>query len=170
MTTTDIVILILLLWGAINGFIKGFVVQILTLLALVFGVWIAVKLHGPMGILLAKWLSVGERIMTILSFSLVFILVLVGIYFLGKLITHLMGKSTLGRLNRIGGVLFGILKMAFIISVVLFIVEKTDSKHKLVTTEYKQKSWVYKPVSKLAPAIFPGLVKVKDKLLKEKED
>lgn len=157
MNSIDIVIIILLLWGAINGFIKGFVVQSLTLVALVLGVWAAASFYEPVGTYLANVISVSGKIMQVVSFTLIFIAVLIVMHYLSKLLTNLMGKSVLGKLNRIGGIIFGIAKMAFITSIFIFIINKFDRNHKLLTEETASKSALYSPVSKIAPAIFPHL-------------
>ena len=157
MNSIDIVIVILLLWGAINGFIKGFVVQSLTLVALVLGVWAGATFYEPIGNYLAKAFSLSVKLMQVVSFTLIFIAVLIAMSYLSKLLTNVLGKSVLGRLNRIGGVIFGIAKMAFISSIFIVIINKFDHNQKILTEEVKNGSKLYSPVSKIAPAIFPHL-------------
>jgi membrane protein required for colicin V production len=157
MNSIDIAIVILLLWGAINGFIKGFVVQSITLIALILGVWAGASFYEPIGIQLSKWLSLNSKIMQVLAFTLIFIAILIIMHYISKLLTNMMGKSVLGRLNRIGGVLFGIAKMAFISSVLIVIIQKFDTHQKILTTETINGSALFKPVSGIAPAIFPHL-------------
>jgi membrane protein required for colicin V production len=157
MNAIDIAIVILILWGAINGFIKGFVIQSITLVALVLGVWAGSMFYEPIGNHLSKWLSLNGKLMQILAFTLIFIAVLIAMHFISKLLTNMMGKSVLGRLNRIGGVLFGMAKMAFIASVFIVIIQKFDHKNKILTPELTSGSTLFKPVSKIAPAIFPHL-------------
>lgn len=157
MNSIDIAIIILLLWGAINGFIKGFVIQSLTLVALVLGVWAGATFYESMGNYLANAFSVSVKLMQVISFTLIFIAVLIGMFYLSKLLTNVLGKSVLGRLNRIGGVIFGIAKMAFIASIFIVIIHKFDRNHKLLTEESTSGSKLYAPVSKIAPAIFPHL-------------
>jgi membrane protein required for colicin V production len=157
MNSIDIAIAILLLWGAINGFIKGFVIQSLTLVALVLGVWAGATFYEPFGNYLAKVFSVSGMLMQVISFTLIFIAVLVVMFYLSKLLTDILGKSVLGRINRIGGVIFGMAKMAFITSVFIVIIQKFDHNHKLLTEETTSHSMLFSPVSKIAPAIFPHL-------------
>lgn len=167
MNTIDIIFILLLLWGATNGFIKGFVLQSLTLVALVVGVWAGIEFYQSIGMLLAKWFSVNEKLMNLISFTLIFILVLIAMYFLSKLITRTMAKSTVGVLNRIGGIIFGIAKMAFIISVLIFIIQKFDPKEKFISKNTKTKSVLFTPIANIAPAVFPHLhlKEIKDGLL-----
>jgi len=157
MNSIDIVIVILILWGAINGFIKGFVIQSLTLVALVLGVWAGAAFYETIGNYLAQQFSVSVKIMQVVSFTLIFIVVLVAMHYISKLLTDVLGKSVLGKLNRIGGVIFGMAKMAFITSIFIVIIQKFDHKHKLLTEETMNQSRLFSPVAKIAPAIFPHL-------------
>ncbi|HEX2936922.1 MAG TPA: CvpA family protein [Bacteroidales bacterium] len=167
MNAIDIAIIILLLWGAINGFIKGFVVQSLTLAALVLGVWAGAIFYEAIGKYLAEQFSVSVKIMQVIAFTLIFIAVLVIMHFISKLLTNVLGKSVLGKLNRIGGIVFGIAKMAFITSVFIVIIQKFDTKHKLLPEETTCQSALFGPVSRIAPAIFPHLhlEEIKDGIL-----
>lgn len=170
MNSIDIAIIIFILWGAINGFIKGFVVQIVTLIALILGVWAGAAFYVPIGEHLSKWLSLNGKLIQVIAFTLIFVAVLIIMYYISKLLTNMMGKSVLGRLNRIGGILFGMAKMAFIVSVLIVIIQKFDPKHKVLTTEQTNGSALFKPVSGIAPAIFPHLhlEEIKKGLLQEK--
>ena len=155
MSTIDIVIAILLVWGAITGFIKGFVVQVLTLLALVLGVWGGIAFAGFLGKYLTKWFNFNEKLMVAISFAIIVIAVIVTISLLAKYINDKIGQSSLGTWNRIGGVVFGIAKYAFIASVLIVIIERFDAKHDFTPSPANSK--LYKPVQKIAPFVLPHL-------------
>jgi membrane protein required for colicin V production len=157
MNTIDIVIILLLLWGAINGFIKGFVIQISTLIALVLGIWAAAEFYKVIGLYLTKTLSVSPGISGMVAFVIIFIVILLIMYLLSRGLTNMMGKSVAGRLNRIGGIIFGLAKAVFLISILIFIIQKIDFTQKLLTSEKKEESKLFKPISQVAPAIFPHL-------------
>jgi membrane protein required for colicin V production len=78
-------------------------------------------------------------------------------HYVSKLLDHVIGKSVLGRLNRIGGIIFGMAKMAFIISVFIVIVQKIDKNQKLLTHHATSQSKLFSPIASIAPAIFPHL-------------
>jgi Uncharacterized membrane protein, required for colicin V production len=157
MNSIDIVIVLLILWGAINGFIKGFIIQSLTLIALIVGVWAGATFYETIGNHLSNWLSFNAKLMQVISFTLIFIGVLIAMHYISKLLTGMLGKSVLGRLNRIGGIIFGMVKMAFIISIFIVIIQKFDHKNKIFPQETTNGSKLFTPVSRLAPAIFPHL-------------
>ncbi len=157
-----------LLWGAINGFIKGFLNQCLTLVALLLGVWGGIHFSYLVNHYLSTHYSLNGRLVPAISFLIIFILILIIIHFIGLLITAIVHKSVLGQMNRIAGILFGILKMAFILSIIILILEKLDPRRNFLTYNDTDKSYLYKPVQKIAPAIFPHihLEEIKNGLIK----
>jgi membrane protein required for colicin V production len=157
MGTLDIIIIILLLWGAIIGFIHGFVVQILSLLALILGVWGGLEFSGLVARFLSNWITMSPTLLKAIAFALILIGVIVVVTLLAKLISDKIGKTSLNKWNRIGGVVFGMIKMAFISSVLIVIIERIDINRKLITSESVGESQLYKPVKKIAPLIVPHL-------------
>jgi membrane protein required for colicin V production len=155
MNTIDIIIVLVLLWGAINGFIKGFVIQSLTLVALLLGIWAGIHLSGLIDGFLLSHYSLNSKLIPIVSFTIIFILVLIIIHFIGIIITSAIDETIISKLNRLGGIVFGILKMAFILSICILILGKLDVNHKFITFSDINKSYLFKPVQKIAPAIFP---------------
>ena len=157
MNSIDFIIILLLLWGAIMGFIKGFIVQSLTLVALVLGVWGGMQFSHFITDFLGTHYAMKGKMVPVLSFAIIFILVLIVMHFLSKLLSNLINDSVLGIFNRIGGIVFGILKMAFIVSIFFALLAKLDTKRKLITADDANQSVLYKPIEKIAPAIFPHL-------------
>ena len=157
MTTTDIVILIVLFWGAINGFFKGFVSQSLSLAAFLLGVWAGIHFSYLVTNFLVSHFSMSGKLVPVLSFTIIFIIVLIIIHFIGLLITSFINESLIGKFNKLGGVIFGILKMAFIVSIIILIIGKLDLQHNFISLNEINKSYLYKPVQKIAPAIFPHI-------------
>ncbi len=157
MNTIDIIIVLVLLWGAINGFIKGFVIQSLTLVALVLAVWAGIHFSCLINGFLFSHYSITGKMIPIVSFTIIFILVLIIVHFIGIIITSVIHETLIGKFNRVGGIIFGILKMAFILSICILIIDKSDTKHKFITLPDINKSYLYKPIGKIAPAIFPHI-------------
>ncbi len=126
-TTLDILVLIAVGGSAILGFMRGFVTEVLSLVAWV-GIVIALKLfHGPVAGLLAPTVGTASGA-AVLAFAIVS-----GIaYFGGRLIANAVGSRTrtsiLGPLDRALGVGFGGLKgLIFVSLAFLLIVLVTDT-------------------------------------------
>ncbi|NJO68627.1 MAG: CvpA family protein [Bacteroidetes bacterium] len=168
MNILDIVMIIILAWGAFRGFTQGFILQVVTFIALIIGIWASIKFSGVMAGFLTDKLDITGKYLPVLSFVLVFILVVMLAHLVGWLLTRFFELTPLGWLNRIGGIAFGILKMAFIISVLFAVQDRVKDKVKIIPDKQKETSLLYKPVAGIAPALFPYL-KFKNLEMKLKE-
>lgn len=63
----------------------------------------------------------------------------------------------LGAINKIGGALFGSLKYALVMSVVIFVMNAVEKSYPLVSFQAKNESLLYEPIGKIAPMVIPGL-------------
>lgn len=109
MTALDIIVLLLIGGGAIFGFLRGFVMETLSLIAWVLAIFAMRLFHEPA----TQWLTgpVGTQAgAAVLAFALVFGLTFLG----GKLLARSLGartrKSVLGPVDRVLGLGFGALK------------------------------------------------------------
>jgi len=157
MTTFDIIIAILLVIGAVRGFINGFIMQLTSLAALLLGIWVAIRFSDFTATLLMEKAGLNGQFIPIVAFALTFVVVVVAVHFIGKLIDKVFNLTPLGVANKILGLVFGILKYALIISVIIVFVEKANQRFHFYTEESKNKTILYKPLSKLAPSIYPYL-------------
>jgi membrane protein required for colicin V production len=152
----DIVFALLFGYAIFTGIKQGLVMQLTSLLALLLGAYAAFKFSG----LLAEWITgfgVGDEVVALVSFSLTFVGVLLLTRLVGKLVEKIVKVSMLGWLNRLLGVAFALLKMAFIVSIALYVVNRADSMLGFISPEQKSKSMLYNPLSDFAPAVFPYL-------------
>jgi membrane protein required for colicin V production len=166
MNTIDLVFAILLLWAAYRGYTKGFIVQLATLAALLLGILGAVMFSDFTSGLIIKKFDVSGQYLPIISFAVTFIAIVIGVHLLAKMINKLLEAVALGFVNRLLGVLFSVLKIAFVVSIILVLVNKVDSKYNFIPDDTKDNSLLYKPLSNFAPMIFPYLNfdKMKEKI------
>lgn len=157
MNTIDLVFAILLLWAAYRGYSKGFIVQLATLAALLLGILGAVMFSDFTSSLIIKKFDVSGQYLPIISFALTFIAIVIAVHILAKALNKLIDAIALGIINRLLGVLFSVLKIAFIVSIILVLINKADNKYNFIPDETKEKSLLYKPLSNFAPMIFPYL-------------
>ncbi|HEY3388445.1 MAG TPA: CvpA family protein, partial [Prolixibacteraceae bacterium] len=57
MNVLDIVLVILIVGATINGFVKGFFVELASVVSLILGIWAAVEFSGLVQQWLSKYLS-----------------------------------------------------------------------------------------------------------------
>ncbi len=114
----DIAVLLLVALGAITGFLRGFVQEVLTLAAWVLSVFAIHELHTPF----SEWLlpNIGsESGATVLAFAILLLIP----YAIVKLLANRLGSasrdSVLGPIDRVLGLGFGAMK-GVLISVMAF--------------------------------------------------
>ena len=157
----DIIFVIPLLWGAYKGFTKGFVLEIASFLALGLGVWGGLKFSYLSAEYLSKLFNISEKLMPLISFSVVFIIIVIAVFLLAKLLQSVLKKAALGLVNRLLGLVFGILKFAFILSVILNLVNVFNKEVEFITPEKKEASLLYNPIEKLSQLLIPGIKDLK---------
>jgi membrane protein required for colicin V production len=113
----------------IEGFSKGVVLQAATLLALILGIIGAIKFSGYTSALIIEHTKMTGEYLPIISFALTFIVIVVVVHLLAKVIERLVEAVALGFVNRLAGALFSMTKFAFIISVILVVLNGIHAKY-----------------------------------------
>ena len=160
MNTIDIIIGIILIFGTVNGFLKGLFIEVTTLVGLVLGVYGAIHFSHFLGDFLKESVSWDESMIQLVSFAGTFLIILIGMVLLGKAMTKIAETIALGFFNKLVGAIFGFLKYALILSMVLLVYDELNASLRFVEKEKVKKSILYEPVKNFAPAIFPNLVRV----------
>ena len=76
----------------------------------------------------------------------------------------------LSAINKIGGAVFGALKFAMIMSVVIFMIDAVEQSYPMISFKTKEESLLYRPVGKIAPTLIPALNKSKVAAMLPKAD
>lgn len=160
MNTIDIIIGIILIFGTVNGFLKGLFIEVTTLVGLVLGVYGAIHFSHFLSDFLKDHVSWDESMLQVVSFAGTFLIILIGMVLLGKAMTKIAETIALGFFNKLVGAIFGFLKYALILSIVLIVYDEINTSLRFVEKEKVKKSVLYEPVKNFAPAIFPNLVRV----------
>lgn len=152
MNWLDWTLLILIGAAAVKGFFRGFVVEIASLVAVILGIWVATRYNARV----AAWVGMDAD-HEVLSFIVTFIGVLVLVHLLAKVITKAMDMAMLGLPNKVAGTLFGAIRSAFVLSVVLNILMARAEVTGIVPKETLESSTLYQPLRAFAPFIVPAL-------------
>ena len=160
MNTIDIVIGIILIFGTVNGFMKGLFVEVTTLVGLVLGVYGAIHFSYFLGDFLKDSVSWDESMIQVVAFAGTFLIILIALVLLGKAMTKIAETIALGFFNKLVGAIFGFLKYALILSIVLIVYDEINASIRFMEKRKTKESVLYEPVKNFAPAIFPNLVKV----------
>lgn len=159
MNSIDIVLGIFLLIGLVQGFRKGFFVQLASLVGLFLGVIGAIYFSHYVASLLFSHTNWSELTLNLAAFAITFIGIVFLVSMIAKIITKAADLAAFGLINKLMGCLFGVLKMGFIASVILLFLNSFETKVSFLEEEKKEASILYKPVSKFAPMVLPKLIK-----------
>jgi membrane protein required for colicin V production len=164
MNIFDIVIAALLIFGFVRGVMKGLFVEVASLVALIAGVYGAIHFSYFIGDFLKESVSWSEEYVSLTAFAGTFIIIIIVISLLGKVLTKLADFASLGVINKILGGVFGALKIGLILSVVFIFFGKINNTIPFIKKKTLEESILYKPVKKVAPTIFPSIIKGEDDL------
>ncbi len=157
MNYIDIILGIFLLWGAVKGIKNGLIVEIASLTALFLGIYGALKFSYFTSDLLVEKLHLTTRYLHLISFAITFVVIVILVHWLAKALDKLVKAIALGFINRFLGLLFGLVKVAFILSILLVFLNVLDKKAHFLPEEKVKESILYDPVSRFAPSVFSAL-------------
>lgn len=150
MSKVDIVLIIFLVIGAIAGYKKGFLSELFTLLGIILGVLAGFKLMGAAMLLLDEHYDINENVLPYAAFGVVFLIVVIGISLLGKAFKSSLEKTVLGSSDKLLGGMLGILKTAFMLSVLIWIF---TALHVYVPESFTEDAWLYPAIARFAPEV-----------------
>jgi membrane protein required for colicin V production len=160
MNIIDIVLACLLLFGLVIGYRKGLFVELTSLVGLVLGVYGAIHFSYFLSGFLESKVDWDPSMIQVIAFAGTFIVIVMALVFLGKVLTTIAETIMLGFFNKMLGAIFGALKYALILSIVLLILSEFNKTFKFMDKSKTSKSVLYDPVKNFAPLIFPKLVTI----------
>ncbi|WP_321286578.1 CvpA family protein [uncultured Sunxiuqinia sp.] len=157
MNYIDIVLGVLLILAAVRGFSKGFIAEVASLAALILGVWGAIHFSQFTAEFIVETFGYDSKHLGLIAFLVTFVVIVILIHLVGKAVETIISAVALGFINRLAGILFGVIKSALIISVLLLILDEVDENVGILPKDVKDDSQMYEPVKNLVPTILPFL-------------
>lgn len=155
MNWLDALILLLLAASAWKGFSRGLVIELASLVGIALGVWAG--LHMSERVTAALELEVENAA---LAFLITCLLVLLLVHLLARLLTTVIDIAQLSLPNKLAGVLCGVLRSAFVLSIALNLMFGFG-KDGLIPERTRSESVAYPLLRPIAPAIIPALQETK---------
>ena len=155
MNWIDFVIIILLVFGLARGFIDGFIKELASLLALILGIWGAIRFSSFTAEKLYDYFDMTGQYVGVIAFLVTFVIIVILIHFVGIIVDKFIEKISLGVLNSLLGLFFGLFKTALILSVIFTVMNAIDAKHRFLPRKTIEESRLYSPIADIAPALFP---------------
>jgi membrane protein required for colicin V production len=139
------------------GFKKGFVISLFTLLALLVGLYAGIHFSD----FLSNWFISSDvmngEYTSPVSFTIVFLVVGAMVYFIGVLIQRLLKVVQLNTLNKLIGLLLGLIKSAYILSFAIVLLESYDERGDFISDELKEGSALYMPTKQICLFTLPAI-------------
>lgn len=157
MNFIDILFLIPIGYGIYKGFKNGFIIEICTLLALLVGIYAGIHFSdGTANLLKTSW-NIHSEYLPVISFTLTFLVVGAMVFFGGKMLEKVVDVANLTPLNKFLGVLFGLIKVLYLLSVFTVLLESYDEKGDFIKEETKAESMLYEPVKNISLTTIPRI-------------
>jgi membrane protein required for colicin V production len=146
----DLILLAILLLGGFLGFRKGLLLEIITFLGLVIGIISAFKLlNTGIEYIRSTW-GWNSIFIPYIAFIAIFILVFFGMFLLGKALKKILDFTLIGSADNIAGAILGMLKMAFGLSLVLWLTRAASIEF---PSEMTSGSVLFYPLVEFAPKV-----------------
>ena len=149
----DIGLLIFLIFGFYKGFTNGFIISIFAAVAWIAGVIGALHFVDWGTGYLQKTFNSHSVYLPVLSFIGIFIVIVVVIYFVGKLLEKIIDIAQLGLVNKISGAILVAAVYVFLFSTLLWLCNHAG----FITPEMKKQSKSYNLVEPVSELVIKGL-------------
>lgn len=152
----DLIMVLVLVVGAINGFRKGVLSQVGLVMGVVVGVWLAFHIGSQV----SEW--IGVKMSDLVAYILVFVVAIVAMWLLTKLLDSVLKSVGLGIYNRLCGAAVSLVLSSMILSLAFGFFEKCNNALKMVEPEVLEESVIAPVVTAVADVVFPYLERAKD--------
>ena len=155
MNWIDTVIVVILIISMVMGFINGFIKEVASLAALILGIWGAIRFSAFTAAKLYDYFDMTGQYVGLIAFIITFGIIVVGIHFVGLIVNKIVDAASLSFINRLIGIVFGMLKSVLILSVFFVVLNTINERVNFLPKEKIAESIFYNKISDIAPVIFP---------------
>ena len=160
MNYLDIIIAIILLLFGWKGFRKGLIIEVVTLVAFVVGIWGAMHFSDFTADHLKDVMEIDPKFLNTVAFVLTFVLLVILVNLIGWLLTKAVKAMNLGFFNRLGGAIIGLAKGLLLCSTFVLVINNLQW-FGVVKEEVRKESLLYPYVEKTVPYLYKGFDLVK---------
>ena len=150
MKAIDIILLLIIIVGAVQGFRSGFVVELFSLLGVFLGILGGFKLMGVAMVMMAGRFNINEKVLPYAAFAVVFVVIVIIVGLLGRMIKESVRQTVLGGADQFVGAVLGVIRTAFMLSVVMWI---ADALHFKALDNWAEDSMFYPTLARFAPKL-----------------
>ena len=124
MNLLDVIATLIILYGAFNGYKKGFFISLMGFISLYISLIIGIKYHHILILLIQKIpISLEDNSLIVVSIIVTFLFAFLIILQLSKLLKYILDLTLIGFLDDLGGAFLGSLICGFILSFLFNIID-----------------------------------------------
>ena len=153
----DIIIICCLLPSLYLGARNGFIKQVISLIIIIVGIKLSISFSTPVAEWLRSRIELQPIWISVISFSVVFIVVALIFGLVEKLLDKVIQFTLLGWLNRLLGIVFSMLKVVVLLSLLAYFVNSANELLGFISEDKISESNFFQPLLDLADKIFPAL-------------
>lgn len=153
----DLIILLPLLLWARQGYNKGLIISVASFAALILGLYFAFFFSDYTAGKLNEHFTIDKEYLAVISFVVTFVVVVIAVVLVGNITQKFIDVLMLGFLNKAAGAIFGILKGALYLSILVFVINFIDPGHNIIKQKYREGSVLFKPIEGFAPMLYSRL-------------
>ena len=159
MNILDIILAIVLTFGAVQGFRKGIIAQLCGIVGVLLGAWLAFKFGAKLG----DW--IGVELNEIVAYVIVFLVAILVAGLMGRIAAAILKATGLGIVNRFGGLALSVVEYALILSILLGLFKRINEATGWVEPKTLEESVIAGPIQDISDFVFPYLLEVKDAIV-----
>lgn len=143
-------------FGAVKGYMQGFIVELFSFVAFFVGLFLALELTIPVSLQFFGESNYFDFV-AVIVFIVLFLLLSFGIKLAAKFIKNAIDVTFFGTLDNIAGAVAGVAKWAFIISIIFWVF---DSVGFALSDRYGDDSMILPYIVGIGPKVFGWLSEV----------
>ena len=159
MRNTDILLIVPLVWGTYRGFYKGLIREVTSLVAIVIVFYVSIKFYAPFASFLNDHIhtKLPRSYVSIAAFVLLFLVLFVIVYAVSIKLEKMTESLHISLVNHLAGGLFGLVKWAFMVSMVISLLAMFGDKADFTFIKFNH-TWTYNHLQMIAPNMLPSLL------------
>lgn len=157
MAILDIILLLCFIPAVVSGLTHGFINQAFGFIGLIIGIWGAFHFSSFISIWLSQYVTLSKQMLHIICFIFVAVVLAMLLCLVGRMLTGVLHALTFGIANRLLGLLFGLLKMALELGLIIICVEWLNGIIHFMKPDFTAGATVYNGLRNFAEAVFPYL-------------
>lgn len=162
MNIFDIIVYMALAWAVFNGWRKGFLLQMLSLVAIVAAIYLSTKYGKELGIML----GLEAPTASIAGFMIIFLASLIGITVLAHMLRAVFRFAGLGMADVVLGILLSVVKVGLIVAVLFAWFDTINKNYEWASKEIVEQSRWFRPVASVVDKVTPYFEQLSDKVFK----